>query len=148
MASAWGPHLQQVVGVPVSLSCDSGGGQKGHAVGGGSIHKLPCALPSHNVALSLLGVLLAHIYTHIYIHIYIYIYIYLYIYVYMYIYIYIYSYIYIYTYIHIYYYTPLPLDLANKQATSKQQALLLSVFAVSPPHRSGLYSTLAILEPR
>ena len=39
MASAWGPHLQQVVGVPVSLSCGSAGGQEGRAVGGGSIHK-------------------------------------------------------------------------------------------------------------
>ena len=53
----------------------------------------------------------------------------------------------------IYYYTPLPLNLANKQAskqqaTSKQQAFLLSVSAIAPPHRSGLYSTLAILEPR
>ena len=55
MASASGPHLQQVVGVPVSLSCGSGGGQKGRAVGGGSIHKLPPALPGRNVALSPLG---------------------------------------------------------------------------------------------
>ena len=55
MASAWGPHLRQVVGVPVSLSCDSGGGQKGGAMGGGSIHKLPPALPGRNVALSPLG---------------------------------------------------------------------------------------------
>ena len=55
MASAWGPHLQKVVGVPVSLSCHSGGGQKGRAVGGGSIHKLPRALPGRNVALSLFG---------------------------------------------------------------------------------------------
>ena len=55
MASAWGSHLQQVVGLPVSLFCDSGGGQKGRAVGGSSIHKLPPALPGRNVALSLLG---------------------------------------------------------------------------------------------
>ena len=55
MASPWGPHLQQVLGVPVSLSCDSGGGQKGRAVGGGSIHKLPRALPGRNVVLSPLG---------------------------------------------------------------------------------------------
>ena len=55
VASAWGPHLQQVGGVPVSLSCDSGGGQKGRAVGGGSIHKLPRALPGRNVAFSPLG---------------------------------------------------------------------------------------------
>ena len=55
MASAWGPHLQQVVGVPVSLSCDRGGGQKGRAVGGGSIHRLPRILIGRNVALSPLG---------------------------------------------------------------------------------------------
>ena len=55
MASAWGSHLQQVVGVPVSLFCDSGGGQKGRAVGGGSIHKLPRALPDWKVVLSPLG---------------------------------------------------------------------------------------------
>ena len=55
MASARGPHLQQVVKVPVSLSCDSGGEQKGPAVGGSSIHKLPPALPGRNVALSPLG---------------------------------------------------------------------------------------------
>ena len=55
MASAWGPHLQQVVEVPVSASRGSGGGQKLRAVGGGSIHKLPCALPGSNVVLSLLG---------------------------------------------------------------------------------------------
>ena len=51
-----------------------------------------------------------------------------------------------------YYYTPLPLNIANKQQASKQQAskqaLLLSVLAIAQPHRSGLYSTLAILEPR
>ena len=52
-------------------------------------------------------------------------------------------------YINIYYYTPLPLNLANKQqASNKQQALLLSVLVIAPPHCSGLYSTLAILEPR
>ena len=59
--------------------------------------------------------------------------------------------IYIYIlYIYIYYYTPLPLNVANKQqaTTSKQQALLLTVLAIAPPHRSGLYSTLAMLEPR
>ena len=55
MASAWGPHLQQVAGVPVSLSCDSGGGQKGRTVGAGSIQKLPRALPGRNMALSPLG---------------------------------------------------------------------------------------------
>ena len=52
MASAWGPHLQQVVGKPVSVSRGSGGGQKLRAVGGGSMHKLPCALPGRNVVLS------------------------------------------------------------------------------------------------
>ena len=84
------------------------------------------------------------------------IYICIYIHICMYIYMYMYIYIYIYTHTHIYYYTPLPLNLANnqasnqarKQATNKQQALLLSVLAVARPHRSGLYSTLAILEPR
>ena len=55
MARAWDSHVQQVLGVPVSLSCDSGGGQKGRAVGGVSIHKLPRALPGRNVALSQLG---------------------------------------------------------------------------------------------
>ena len=49
--------------------------------------------------------------------------------------------------------TPLPLNLTHKQATtSKQatskQALLLSVLAIASPHRYGLYSTLATLEPR
>ena len=51
-------------------------------------------------------------------------------------------------YVCIYYYTPLPSNLANKQQASNKQALLLSVLAIAPPHRSGLYSTLAILEPR
>ena len=52
-------------------------------------------------------------------------------------------------YINIYYHTPLPLNLANKQATtSNKQALLLSVLAIALSHRSGLYSTLAILQPR
>ena len=55
MASAWGPHLQQVVGVPVSACCASSGGQKLRAVGGGSIHKLPRAPPGRNVVLSPLG---------------------------------------------------------------------------------------------
>ena len=43
------------MGMPVRLSCSSGGAHKGRAVGGGSIHKLPRALPGRNVALSLLG---------------------------------------------------------------------------------------------
>ena len=109
-----------------------------------------------------------NMYIYIYICIYIYIYIYMcvfvcvcvYIYIYMCVYIYIYMcvYIYIYIYIYIYYYTPLPLNLANKQqqasnnkqaTTSKQQqALLLTVLAIAAPPRSGLYPTLAILEPR
>ena len=55
MASAWGPHLQQVVGVPVSLFCDSGGEQKLCAVGCCSIHKLPRALPGCKVMSGLLG---------------------------------------------------------------------------------------------
>ena len=55
MASAWGPHLQQVVGVPVGLSCGSGGGQKLRPAGGGSIDNLPRALPGRDVVLSLLG---------------------------------------------------------------------------------------------
>ena len=46
---------EKVVGVPVSFSCDSGRGQKGRAVGGGSIHKLPRALPCRKVVLSPLG---------------------------------------------------------------------------------------------
>ena len=45
-----------------------------------------------------------------------------------------------------YYYTPLPLNLANKQASNNDT--LLSVLAITPSHRSGLHSTLAILEPR
>ena len=55
VASAWGPHLQQGVEVPDSLSCGSGGEQKLHPVGGGSIQKLQRALPGRNVVLSLLG---------------------------------------------------------------------------------------------
>ena len=55
MASTPGAHLQQVVGVPVSLSCDSDGGREGRAVGGGTIHKLLRAQPGRNGALSALG---------------------------------------------------------------------------------------------
>ena len=51
MASAWGPHRQHVVGMPVSGSCGSGGGQNLRAVGRGSIQKLPCALPGRRVTL-------------------------------------------------------------------------------------------------
>ena len=47
----------------------------------------------------------------------------------------------------IYYYTPLPLNLANKQASNKQ-ARHHSVLAIAPSPRLGLDSTLAILEPR
>ena len=55
LLALWGPHLQQVGGVPVSASCGSSGGQKLRAMGGGSIHKLLCALPGSNVVLSPLG---------------------------------------------------------------------------------------------
>ena len=55
MATALGPHLQQVVGFPVSESCSSGGGQKLCAVGSGSIHKLQRALQGRNVVFSPLG---------------------------------------------------------------------------------------------
>ena len=44
----------------------------------------------------------------------------------------------------IYYYTPLPLNLANKQ----EATLPLSALAIIPSHRFGLYSTLTVLEPR
>ena len=37
---------------------------------------------------------------------------------------------------------------AKQQQASKQQALLLSVLALAPPHRFGLFSTLSILQPR
>ena len=37
MASAWGPHRQHVVGMPVSASCGNTGGVNLRAVGGGSI---------------------------------------------------------------------------------------------------------------
>ena len=53
-------------------------------------------------------------------------------------------------YMYIYYYTPLPLNLANKQqATSnkQQQARLRAVLAIAPSQRLGPDSTLAILEP-
>ena len=65
----------------------------------------------------------------------------------------IYIYIYIHIYIYIYYYTPLALNLGNNQASrqqaiSNQQGLLLSVWAIALPQRSGIYSTLATLEPR
>ena len=54
-ASAWGPHLQHVVGVPVSGSCGNSGRWNLRALVGGSIHKLPCALPRHRVTLRPLG---------------------------------------------------------------------------------------------
>ena len=54
--------------------------------------------------------------------------------------------------VYIYYYTPLPLNLANKQqATSnnkQQQARLRAVLAIAPSQGLGPDSTLAILEPR
>ena len=46
---------------------------------------------------------------------------------------------------YIYYYTPLPLNLANKQAS--KQARHHSVLAIAASYRLGLDSTLAILEP-
>ena len=52
----------------------------------------------------------------------------------------------------IYYYTPLPFNLANKQqattTTTTTTTRHHSVLATAPSHRLGLYSTLAILEPR
>ena len=59
VASAWGPHLEQVVRVPVGASSGSGGRQKLHAVGNGSIRKLPCALPGCNLVLSPLGAMMS-----------------------------------------------------------------------------------------
>ena len=47
---------------------------------------------------------------------------------------------------YIYYYTPLPLNLANKQATTTTR--LRAVLAIAPLQRLGPDSTLAILEPR
>ena len=55
MASTWGPHRQHVMGVPFSGSCGRGGGRNLRAVGGGSIRRLPCALPRGRVILSPLG---------------------------------------------------------------------------------------------
>ena len=55
MASACSSHHQHVVGVPVSGSCCNSGGWNLRAVGGGSIHKLPCVLPGRRVTLRLLG---------------------------------------------------------------------------------------------
>ena len=54
MASAWGPHRQHVVGMPVSASCGNGSGLNLRAAGGGSIHKVPCALPGRRVTLRML----------------------------------------------------------------------------------------------
>ena len=61
-----------------------------------------------------------------------------------YIYIYIYIYIYVVGYLLIHYYTPLPFKVAN----NKQATLVLSVLAITLFQRFGLYSTVAILEPR
>ena len=55
VASAWAPHPQQVLGMPVSGSCGNGSGRNVRAVDGSSIHKLPCALPGRRVTLRLLG---------------------------------------------------------------------------------------------
>ena len=49
----------------------------------------------------------------------------------------------------IHYYTPLPLNLANKQQQQKQQqALLCAVLAIAPSQRLGSFAHVAILEPR
>ena len=55
MASAWGPHRQHVVGVPVSGSCCNAGGLNLRAVGEGSTHKLPCVSPGRRVTLRMLA---------------------------------------------------------------------------------------------
>ena len=56
VASAWGPHREHVMGVPVGGFCGSGVGWNLPALGGGSIHKLPCALPGRRVTFRPLGV--------------------------------------------------------------------------------------------
>ena len=48
----------------------------------------------------------------------------------------------------IYYYTPLPLNLANKQQATTTTTRHHSVLATAPSHRLELDSTSAILEPR
>ena len=48
----------------------------------------------------------------------------------------------------IYYYTKLTTTTATTNNNNNKQALLLSVLAIAVSHHSGLYSTLAILEPR
>ena len=53
MASALG--RQHVVNMPVSGSFCNGSGQNLRAMGGGSIHKLPCALPGLGMTLRPLG---------------------------------------------------------------------------------------------
>ena len=52
--------------------------------------------------------------------------------------------------IYIYYYTPLPLNLANKQqqATTTTTTRLLAVLAIAPSQRFGSFAHVAILEPR
>ena len=57
--------------------------------------------------------------------------------------------------LHIYYYSPLPLNLANKQqqattttTTTSKQARHNSVLATAPSHRLGVDSILALPEPR
>ena len=52
VASAWGPHRHQVLGVPISASRCIFGGLKLCAVGGGSIHRLSCTLLGRRMALS------------------------------------------------------------------------------------------------
>ena len=53
----------------------------------------------------------------------------------------------------IYYYTPLPLNLANKQqqattSNNKQQARLRAVLTIAPSQRFGSFAHVPILEPR
>ena len=50
--------------------------------------------------------------------------------------------------VYIYYYTPLPLNLANKQASKQATTRLRAVLAIAPFQRLGPDSTLAILQPR
>ena len=54
MASAWGPHRQHVVGMPVSGFGGNGDGLNLRDVGPGSIHELPCVPPRRRVTLRLL----------------------------------------------------------------------------------------------
>ena len=55
VASAWRPHRQRALHMPVSGSCGNGGGLSLRAVGGGSILNLPCVLPGRRAKLRPLG---------------------------------------------------------------------------------------------